>query len=96
VAGDPVAWRVIEQGWKVFAADGTVVGYVDQITGDLNGDIFDGLTVGDGGSVLTRTRYVPAERVTAIRVGEVELDHDPDGVASLRPTASSSRSRWRR
>jgi rRNA processing protein Gar1 len=36
VAGDPVAWRVIEQGWRVVDAEGNVVGYVDQITGDLN------------------------------------------------------------
>ena len=85
MAGDPVAWRAIEQGWKVIAVDGTAVGYVDQITGDLSADIFDGITVGDGGTVLTRTRYVPAERVAAIREGEIVLDLGPDEVASLPP-----------
>ncbi|HLX31282.1 MAG TPA: hypothetical protein VKR79_00800 [Gaiellaceae bacterium] len=85
VTGDPVAWRAIEQGWKVLAADGTAVGYVDQVTGDLNGDIFDGITVGDGGTVLTRARYVPAEQVATIRVGEVVLALGADDMASLEP-----------
>ena len=60
MTGDPVAWRVIEQGWTVLDADGNEVGKVDQVTGDFNADIFDGITVGDGGTVLTRARYVPS------------------------------------
>jgi hypothetical protein len=85
VTGDPVAWRAIEQGWSVLDADGNEIGKVDQVTGDLNGDIFDGITVGDGGRVLTRARYVPAERVAAIREGEVVLDLDAEAAASLEP-----------
>jgi sporulation protein YlmC with PRC-barrel domain len=85
VAGDPVAWRAIEKGWKVVDTDGNVVGYVDQVTGDLNEDIFNGITVGDGGTVLTRARYVPAEQVGAIREGEIALRLGAEEVASLKP-----------
>jgi hypothetical protein len=76
---------VIEQGWRVVDAEGNVVGYVDQITGDLNEDIFDGITIGDGGTVLTRARYVPAEQVGVIRDGEIALLIGADEVASLAP-----------
>ncbi len=85
MTGDPVAWRVIERGWGVLDADGNEIGRVDQVTGDLNADIFDGLTVGDGGTVLTRTRYVPAENVAAIYQGEVVLDLHADDAAKLEP-----------
>jgi len=83
MAADPVAWRAIEQGWPVFDAAGNEIGKVDRIAGDLNADIFDGITIGDGGTVLTRSRYVPAEQVGAIREGEVVLLLGPDEVASL-------------
>ena len=85
MAGDPVAWRAIEKGWRVLDADGNLVGHVDQVTGDLNEDIFNGITVGDGGTVLTRARYVPAEQVGAICEGEVALRLGADDVASLQP-----------
>jgi hypothetical protein len=82
---DPVAWKLIERGWSVLDATGNEVGKVDSITGDIGADIFDGITFGDGGTVLTRPRYVPAEHVAAIREGEVALDLDPDAVARLEP-----------
>ncbi len=85
MTGDPVAWRAIERGWSVSDADGNEIGRVDQVTGDLNGDIFDGITFGDGGRVLTRPRYVPAEHVAAIYEGEVVLDLHADGAAKLQP-----------
>ena len=66
-------------------ADGNEIGKVDQITGDLNADIFDGITVGDGGTVLTRARYVPAENVAEIREGVIRLDLSPDDAAKLAP-----------
>jgi hypothetical protein len=40
---DPVSWLVIRPGWKVFAADGSEVGEVDEIAGDDREDVFDGL-----------------------------------------------------
>lgn len=82
---DPVAWQVIERGWSVVDADGAEIGKVDQVTGDVNSDIFNGITVSDGGTVLTRPRYVPSEHVTAIRRGEVVLDLHAQDVARLEP-----------
>jgi hypothetical protein len=85
MSDDPVAWRVIERGWTVRDAAGNEIGKVDQITGDVEADIFDGITVGAGGTVLTRPRYVPSEHVTSIRRGEITLDLSPEDVAKLEP-----------
>jgi hypothetical protein len=85
MAGDPVAWRVIEPGWSVLDAAGNEIGKVDKITGDVNADIFDGITVGDGGTVLTRAKYVASEHVAEIRQGEIVLDLSPDDAAKLEP-----------
>lgn len=68
---DPVAWTVIERGWKVFDATNEEIGYVDEITGDENVDIFDGLTISHG--VLSKPHYVPSEHVAQILDGEVHL-----------------------
>ena len=68
---DPVAWLVVEPGWEVVASDGAKVGSVDQVLGDQNADIFDGLAVAPG--VLKRAKYVPSERVGEIVDGRVTL-----------------------
>ena len=86
---DPVSWRAVEQGWSVLDADGNEIGKVDQITGDLNADIFDGITVGDDATVPTRARYVPAEHVAEIRQGVIRLDLSPDDAAKLEPYAET-------
>ena len=65
--GDPVSWLMIRPGWKVYGSDGTEVGEVDEVTGDDNADIFDGLAV--AASRLGKPKYVPAERVTTITEG---------------------------
>ena len=85
MAGDPVAWRVIERGWRVLDAAGNEVGSVDRIVGDVDADIFNGIAFGDGGTVLTRSRYVPAEHVAEIWEGEIVLDLPPEEVAKLEP-----------
>jgi hypothetical protein len=64
---DPIAWIMIEPGWKVLASDGSEVGRVHEIAGDENVDIFDGL-------VLSSKKYVPAEDVGAIYEGEVHVN----------------------
>jgi len=74
---DPVAWTVVERGWAVTASDGSEVGKVNEVLGDPEADIFDGLAVG-AGAVLDRPRYVPSEQVGAIEVGTVHLTIDPD------------------
>jgi hypothetical protein len=63
---DPVAWLVIEPGWEVVDANGKRVGKVDEVLGDREADIWDGLTVsGD---------YVPAEDVAQIVEGRIALN----------------------
>jgi hypothetical protein len=72
---------MIEPGWTVVAADGTEVGTVEEIVGDENVDIFNGLAVATG--VLSRPKYVPAERVAEIRDGEVRLDLPAEAIERL-------------
>jgi hypothetical protein len=78
---DPVSWLVIERGWSVVAADGSEVGRVDEIVGDTGKDIFNGLSVSSG--LLGRPKYVPAERVTEIVDGEVQLDLSAEAIDDL-------------
>jgi hypothetical protein len=68
---DPVSWFLIRPGWKVIGADGTEVGRVDEVRGDQERDIFDGLDV--AASVFGAARYVPAEQVDWIEEGVVRL-----------------------
>ena len=79
---DPVAWTVVERGWAVAASDGKEVGKVDQVLGDPEADIFDGLAVG-AGAILDRPRYVPSEIVGAIEEGTVHLTIDADEYGRL-------------
>jgi hypothetical protein len=78
---DPVSWKVIERGWRVYDADGSEIGKVDEITGDAEADIFDGLTVDKG--ILSHVRYVPSESVAEIREGEVHLSLRHEEVENL-------------
>jgi hypothetical protein len=80
---DPVSWLVIEPGWTVVARDGTDVGRIDEVIGDQEDDIFNGLAVTSG--VLGRPKYIPAERVAEIVEGEVRLDLAPEAVEQLDP-----------
>lgn len=68
---DPVSWFVIERGWHVVDRDGTEVGTVDEVTGDENADIFDGLSV--SGGFFSEPRYVPSEQVAEITDGRIML-----------------------
>ena len=68
----PVSWLLIERGWKVVAADGSEIGSVEEVIGDTGKDIFNGLAVSTG--LLSRARYVPAEQVSVIVEGRVEVD----------------------
>jgi hypothetical protein len=68
---DPVSWLLVEPGWDVVDADGESVGKVDEVLGDEDRDIFDGLQVTSG--VLGESRYIPAEEVGGITEGRVQL-----------------------
>jgi hypothetical protein len=63
---DPVSWLMIEPGWEVVDADGNRVGKVDEVLGDGEADIWDGLTVSG--------EYVPAEDVAQIVEGRITLN----------------------
>jgi hypothetical protein len=70
-ATDPVSWLQIAQGWSVVTSDGVSIGAVEQIEGDKQDDIFDGLAV-----QLPPPRqlvYVPGEQVGLIYPGKVTL-----------------------
>jgi len=69
---------MIRPGWKVYASDGTEVGQVDEVAGDDTNDIFNGLAVAT--SALGRPKYIPAERVTSITEGRVDLSVARDQV----------------
>lgn len=78
---DPVSWLVVENGWKVTAADGSDVGKVEGIVGDTGKDIFNGLTIATG--MFSRPKYVAAEHVTEIVDGEVRLDLTAEQIDAL-------------
>jgi hypothetical protein len=89
---DPVAWILIETGWKVLAADGSQVGEVDEVVGDSGADIFDGLAIAT--SMFGKPRYVPAEQVSEITEGSVRLALTREQVEHLgeyREPATSAR-----
>jgi len=68
---DPVSWMVVERGWSVVDVDGHELGRVDEVLGDENADIFNGLQILTG--TLGTPTYVPAERVGEIVEGRVQL-----------------------
>lgn len=72
---DPVSWFMIEPGWEVVDADGESVGKVQEVVGDPDRDIFDGLQVTAG--LLAESRYVPGEEVGEITEGRVQLTAGP-------------------
>jgi uncharacterized protein YrrD len=78
---DPVSWFVIERGWSVVGSAGEKLGTIEEVIGDLDADIFNGVTVSSG--LLAKVHYVPAERVREIREGAVELALDREGFDAL-------------
>ena len=70
-SADPVSWLLIRPGWKVVASDGAELGEVDEVAGDDERDVFDGLAVAT--SALGKPRYVPSEDVGEITEGVVRL-----------------------
>ena len=84
---DPVAWTLIERGWPVYDADGNEVGKVQEITGDENADIFDGLSIKERS--FAADKYVPAEVVDRIEDGAVHLSIRGNAVATLEDMRSA-------
>ena len=86
---DPVSWFLIRPGWKVFAADGPEFGAVDEVAGDDNADIFDGLAIAT--SAFGKPRYVPSEQVGQIFEGEVHLTISREQAETLANISSRRR-----
>jgi len=78
---DPVSWLTIRPGWKVVTSDGAELGEVDEVVGDENSDIFDGLAVAT--SAFSKPRYVPAERVAEITDGVIGLAASAEEAAAF-------------
>ena len=78
---DPVSWLLIERGWHVVGADGRSLGSVHEVVGDSGKDIFNGLAVSPG--LLRSARYVPAEQVTEITRGRIQLALSRDEFEAL-------------
>ena len=78
---DPVAWKAVEKGWAVYDHDGQEVGKVEEIAGDEEADIFDGFGIKTG--TFGPVKYVPAEIVDSIAVGEIRLKISGAEVAPL-------------
>jgi len=81
MSDDPVAWLVVEPGWKVVDADGNEVGRVEEVIGDPNADIFSGLLISTG--LFSGHRHVEAEQVGRITEGRVHLTLTRDQVKQL-------------
>jgi hypothetical protein len=62
---DPVAWVMIERGWKVLDANGEKAGKVDEVLSDEQTDIFHGLIVNG--------KEIDADRIAEIREGVIRL-----------------------
>ena len=73
----------MEPGWEVVDSAGGSVGKIDEVLGDKNRDIFDGLAVSTG--LVGKPKYVPAERVGEIREDRVQLELSADEVERLEP-----------
>ena len=80
---DPVSWKVVERGWRVLDESGEELGRVDEITGDPEADIFDGISV--SGGLLKGRRYVPSEQVGTILEGELHVTLGADEFERLSP-----------
>ena len=78
---DPVSWLLIEPGWTVESADGEQIGRVEEVTGDSNADIFDGLSIALG--LLKHPLYVASENVGEIVDGRVRLKLDRAAIDQL-------------
>ena len=80
---DPVSWYMIESGWKLVDSDGDEAGSVAEVIGETETDIFTGLAVSL--TMFSAPRYVPAEHVTNIVEGFVQVDLSTRELDELEP-----------
>ncbi len=78
---DPISWLLIERGLRVVDRDGAELGRVEDVLGDEDKDIFNGLAIKS--SRFGAALYLPAERVVSITTDAVEVDLGPGGLDAL-------------
>jgi hypothetical protein len=87
-----VSWKAIERSAVVTARDGSEVGRVAEVAGDTDADIFNGLVVSLGR--LKANRYLPAEKVTGIWPGRIQVAATRGEVEALPPYEEPIAERW--
>ena len=90
---DPVSWKAIESGAKVFSSEGEAVGEVSMVVGDVDADVFTGLAL----SIETfgHDRFVPSERVTSIYPERIDLALTKAEVERLPEYRETPQVHWR-
>jgi hypothetical protein len=78
--GRPIAYRVLEKGVPVLAADGTEVGSVHHVVAASEQDIFHGCVINTHGH---GRRFVEAADIASLHERGVDLKIDAGAVGSL-------------
>jgi hypothetical protein len=68
--GDPISYMALDEGTRVFAADGTEVGHVARVLADDAEDVFDGIVIAHH---LGHEAFADADQVAAIHQRGVTL-----------------------
>lgn len=77
-----VSWSLVEPGWRVFGSDGRELGSVDEVLGDRDEDVFEGLSV--LGGLGDRSHFVDAAQIASIASdGSIVVRLDRDGFDRL-------------
>ena len=62
--GQPIAWRVLAKGTRIFASSGDEVGKVSEVVADDQKDIFSGIAFRTG--LLSSQRFIPADLIDSL------------------------------
>ncbi|MGH2734858.1 MAG: DUF2171 domain-containing protein [Actinomycetota bacterium] len=79
----PLAWTALEQGTPVVASGGREIGRITDVVGDLQKDIFSGVTFRHG--LLDSHHFVPADAIASITAQSVVLKIDEAQAEALEP-----------
>ena len=71
---EPVAWTALEEGTPIVASGGEEIGRVTEVVGDLQKDIFSGVTFKHG--LLDSHHFIPADAIASISADGVVLRID--------------------
>ncbi len=83
MTGETLAWQTIKPGQTVRASDGKAIGTVGRVLADEGADIFHGITLRRGLSIVTGEVEILADRIGTITPDEVRTsleEADVDGL----------------